>query len=752
MNAIVRRCFLLGLMGVLTACGGGGSADSAPTPPPKPPVVQPPPPPPPQPIIPTLTARFDGSDLHATLPLLAAAANRDLQSDAVVYDRQHDQLLVATSLPSGTATLLAMSPATLQTTWSIDLPVAATAMAIADDGSTLYVGLSNGVVRQYELPSRSLLREFELTEGRGTKYFVSSIAVRPGSAGTVAISSAAKDARGYAVFHHLAVWQDGIKWPQTLAVGPSLNNDATQLIFSDANTLLSLDTYTTRGVVLRIPISGQSLTPEFPGILPFAAGNTLQLYNDRILLAGGAIVDPSPLRLVVRPYGNGGVFAALSEQGTLSEVSLARLSSAPYQTRILVSEYFSDRLNVKRQALFDVPSFTADGNYYPVLTRVIDAGKGRVVLQLGDTWEPAVKLVVLDIGAVAPVLAPVAVTQSTTVQDVDVLAVTLPISGLAYDRQRDRVVGIIGPDGGPIGNSLVVLRPADGTIEARYPLSSQPGSVTVSDSGSVAYVTLPEENGFQRVDIGTSGGLRWRVTGLPFPVRSLAIAPDDSDKVAIVQSSQVHFSVYRGGAQVSQTSDLYPNFVYMSDVTFNGAHQIVVLDNHTTNNRMYRYAFDGPMGVQTAAMPKPLWQMFGNASFRGDIMHDDYSYASLSTGLRIGWIMRPEGRVMEIPNLPSSNTTYVGISLWSSTQGFGVANNSGKKFEVDLLSAQPGAQGGTIDLIGSRRLQIIDDRWPLAPAIYLAYPITVATGQKSAVVARSIEGTANTTLYFIKGL
>jgi hypothetical protein len=746
MNAIVRRFLLLGLLGALTACGGGsgGSGGSAPTPtpPPKPPVVQPPQ----QPIIPTLTARFDGSDLRATLPLLAAAANRDLVSGAVVYDRQHDQLLVASPLASGTGTLLGLSPATLQTTWSIDFPAAVTALAIADDGSTLYVGLSNGVVRQYALPSRSLVREFELTEGRGTEYYVASIAVRPGSAGTVAISSAVNNAHGWAVFHRLAVWQDGIKWPQTLEEGPALNNSATLLLFSDANTLLSLDTYTDGKVVLRIPISGQTLAPEFPGIGLFDAGNTLQIYNGQVLLDRGAIVDPSPLRLAVWPYGNGGKFAALSEPGTLAEASLERLSSAPYQTRILVSEYSSERLNVKRQALFEIPAFAADGNYHPVLTRVIDAGKGRVVLQLGETWDPGVKLVVLDIGAVTPVPAPVAVTQSKTVQDVDVQAVSLPIRGLAYDRQRDRVVGSIGPGGGPIGNSLVVLRP-DGSIEARYPLSSQPGSVTVSDSGSVAYVTLPEENGFQRVDIGTSGGLRWRVTGLPAPAISLAIAPDDNDKVAVVQSTQGQFRVYRSGALVSQTSDLYPDVVYMSDVAFNGAHQIVVLDNYTTGNQLYRYTFDGPMAVQTAATPKPLWQMFGSANFRGDIMHDRFSYASLSTGLRIGWIMRPEGRVMELRNIPSA--PYAGTTLWSSTQGFGVSNSSGI-MAVDFLSAQPGAQGGTIDLIGSRRLQITDDRWPISPGTFVPDPTVVATGPRSAVVSSSIEG--NTTLYFIKGL
>jgi hypothetical protein len=751
MNAIVRRFLLLALMGTLAACGGGGSGGSGaspPTPPPTPPVV----PPPPQPIIPTLMARFTGSDLHATLPLLAAAANRDIHSDAVVYDRQHDQLLVASSLASGTATLLGLSPATLETTWSISLPAAATALALADDGGTLYVGLRNGVVRQYELPSRSLLREFELTEGRGTEYFVSSIAVRPGSVGTVAISSASNNAHGDPVFHRLAVWQDGIKWPQTLAVGPSLNNAANQLIFSEANTLLSLDTATIRGVVLRIPISGQSLTPEFPGILPDANGVRLQAYNGHVLLDGGAIIAPSPLRLAVQPYGNGGSFAALSEPGTLAEVTLARLSDAPYQTRILVSEYFSERLNVKRQALFEVPAFAANGNYAPMMTSVIDAGKGRVVLQLGDAWEPAVKLVVLDIGAVTPVSAPVAVTQSKAVQDLNVLAVTLPIRGLAYDRQRDRVVGLIGPDGGPIGNSLVVLRPADGTIEARYPLSSQPGSVTVSDSGSVAYVTLPEENGFQRVDIGTSGGLGWRVTGLPSPVRSLAIAPDDNDKVAVVQASQVHFGVYRGGALVAQTPDLYPDFVYMSDVAFNGAHQIVALDNHTTLNRLYRYALDGPKPVQTASMPKPMWGMFGNASFRGDTMYDNYSYASLSTGLRTGWILRPEGRVMKYPNLPAPEGMYLDTALWSGAQGFGVTKYSGTAIEVDFLSAQPGAQDGSIDLIGSRRIQITDERWPVASGLSSMHTSTVATGPKSAVVARSIDGSANTTLYFIKGL
>ena len=128
-------------------------------------------------------------------------------------------------------------------------------------------------------------------------------------------------------------------------------------------------------------------------------------------------------------------------------------------------------------------------------------------------------------------------------------------------------------------------------------------------------------------------------------------------------------------------------------------------------------------------------------------MYDGFSYASLASGKRIGWIMPPEGRVMQVPNLPLE--TYDKISLWDSTQGFATSKS---KLEVDYLSAQAGAQGGTTDLIGSRRLQITDVRWPQPPILLGDYRKIISTGPHAAVLARSVGGIANTTLYFINGL
>jgi len=755
MYRISQKLLAFGLAAAVAACGGGGGGGGsaspiANTPAPSPavpaPAPGPAPAPSPQPTIPTLKVRFDGNDLRATTPLLAPTAVRDLHADAIAYDRKRDQLLVAPAAPAGSAVLLGLSPTTLETAWSIALPAAATAMAIADDHSALYVGLADGTVQQFELSTRRLVREIELTEGRGKGYFVSSLSVRPGSAGTVAISSGSMSLNNFPVFHRLAVWQDGVKWPQTLEVGSVLNNGALQVIFADADTLFSLDTQSREPIMLRIPVQGNMLAPQFPGISTCCEAQRLQTYNGRLLLDRGSIVDPATLRVKVQPYGIGGVFTALADQGTLSEVSLEKIGSAPYQTRVLLSEYFSDRFNLNRRAAFDVEALSPDSVYVPELSRAIDMGQGRVALQIDDAaFDKGAKLVVLDTKVITPVAAPSVVTQSALAQDVSVLSVTLPLSGMAYDRRRDRLVGIIGPEGGPIGNSVVVVRPDNGSIEARYALSSQPGSISVSDNGSVAYVTLPEENGFQRVDVGANGALGWRVTGLLRPVTGLAISPGDDNVVAVVLAHNVGFTVYRAGAVISQSPE-----AYMSDIAFNGAHEIVILNQKTTANNMSRYTFDGPVAALTSSSPKPLWHLFGHAEFRGDSMQDGFSYASLSSGKRVGWILRPEGRVLQTQNIPEK--VYSKIGLWDLTQGFATSDSLEKTVEVDYLSAQTGAQDGTTDLIGSRRLQITDTRWPQPPISLGDYRPIIATGPHSAVLARSVNDIRNTTLYFIKGL
>lgn len=749
MKHLLQRCLVIGLSIALGACGGGTGSASAPVPSPAPspaPAPAPVPLPTPQPTaLPTVAIRFNGGDLRATLPL-APPLLRDLHADAIAYDPLRDQLLIVPTASAGAVELIGVAAPTLATAWSMKLPAAATAMAISADASMVYIGLADGTVQQIDLATRLLVRQFALSEGRGTTYFATSIAVRPGTNHTVAIGTGFINTAGLLDFHRLAVWQDGTQWPQTLEEGPALNNGAIQVLFADGATLMALDTRYLEPILTRILVQGKLLAPQFPGIGLCCESKAMQMYKDQVLLDGGNVVTPATLRVKVEPAGTGGSFAYLADQGTLGEVSLQKSETEPFASQIVFSEYASDRLTLRRRAVFTVPALAPDNHYFPKLTRAIDAGKGRIVLQVEDiAFGAPSKLVLVDGGSLPLVTAPTSVSQAATAQDVSVLSVTLPLIGMAYDRARDRVLGITGPEGGPIGNSLLVLRPTDGSIEARYPLTSRPGSVRVSASGSVAYVTLPEENGFQRVDVGSAGTLRWRMTGLQRPVTGLAISPADTDTVAVILAHQVGFTVYRGGTSVSKSPE-----AHMSDITFNGAHEIVVLDQATTVNMLSRYAFDGPTAVLLGSTPKPLWKAFGHAEFSGDIMQDSYSYASVASGQRIGWILRPEGRVLEFPNLPMK--TYKAAALWDPGQGVGVNHPYEVPLEVDYLSAQPGAQGGTLDMIGSRRLQITDTRWPQPPLTGNDVRTVIPIGPHAAVLLRSVGGANNTTLYFIKGL
>ena len=89
------------------------------------------------------------------------------------------------------------------------------------------------------------------------------------------------------------------------------------------------------------------------------------------------------------------------------------------------------------------------------------------------------------------------------------LAISLPAYAYDYDPVGDRIAATLTPFAGPQGNSLAVVRAADGVVERLVPLSSEPRTVSVSPTGGIAYVNLPFENAVQAVDLDT-GTLVWK--------------------------------------------------------------------------------------------------------------------------------------------------------------------------------------------------------------------------------------------------
>jgi len=83
-----------------------------------------------------------------------------------------DRIYVSTATATGGA-VLALDPTTLQTLQTVDLPSAASRLAIAADDSRLYVGLAGNQVAELALPALTITRRFTLSsDPNGTPYDV----------------------------------------------------------------------------------------------------------------------------------------------------------------------------------------------------------------------------------------------------------------------------------------------------------------------------------------------------------------------------------------------------------------------------------------------------------------------------------------------------------------------------------------------------------------------------------------------------
>ncbi len=662
------------------------------------------------------------------------------------YDRQRNVLMVGAPSAANEHVLIALSPATLETLWSLPLPSQATAMAISADQSTLFVGVRGGQVLQLNLATRSVVVTFDVTEGAGSGFYASSLAVRPGTNATVAVSTSRVREDGFPFFHRLAVWEDGTKWPQTLELSNQLNFLATDIVFSDAATLITAESDFLDGPIQKIVVANRTLTALFPGIEGYGLWGTLQTLGDRVLLSSGLVLDPVAYRGDARIGALGGQLVSLPDLGTVGEVTLQSVDAVG-RFELLAVEHRLDRYSRSRQMALPLRELQVLDGYRPEMAQVQEAGRGRIAVQLVQRTTGRNSLVVLDLESVAPIQPPAVQQQTTTAQGVSVLTATMPLSAIAYDPQRDRIVGIVPASAGTAeGNSLVVIRPDDGTVESRHLLSSEPSGVFVSATGSVAYVALPEERGFQRVNIGPAGGLGWKVTGLAKPVLDIAVSPADTDTVAVTLTSETTLMVYRGGARTAAIGEFYPDVRYISSATFASADELVAYDSLTTSNELQRYRYDGGSLIEISRFQMPPVWRFDVTLYSAGLVQNREAYAPfLTNGTQAGWIMTPEEAASFIGFVTNP---YQSVALRGAGVGYGV-HGAGSFLAIDHLAPRTGLSGGT-DLVGSRRLRITDSRWPASPLGVVRQ--VIALGNDALAVRAWVQGTGNAALYIVRGL
>ena len=244
--------------------------------------------------------------------------------------------------------IVAIDPERATILWSVLVGSEPGPLAIADDGSVLYVGLQGAAaVRRVDLETRAPGLEFTLGSDRSGPRYAGDIEVLPGTPSVVAISM--RNRRYSPDFEGVAIFDDGSPRPEQTSdhTGARMIEAAspTRLWgYNNSNTEFGFRALTVDGSGVREQWVARSLVSGFETDIEYAAG--------RIFATDGAVLDPEGMRRL----------GQLAAQGPLAvEPDGSRVYFA-------VTETFGDLTGI---AAFD------PATYRGVATRRLSSGSGR---------------------------------------------------------------------------------------------------------------------------------------------------------------------------------------------------------------------------------------------------------------------------------------------------------------------------------------------------------------------------------------
>jgi Ca2+-binding RTX toxin-like protein len=175
----------------------------------------------------------------------------------------------------------------------------------------------------------------------------------------------------------------------------------------------------------------------------------------------------------------------------------------------------------------------------------------------------------IALGLFAPI-HPAAGSPTAAIDTWNIKAVDLPVTHIAYIASRDVLVATVGDDQSALGNDLVEIDPATGSLGRNVYVGSRPSNVAVSDDGSVAYVGFDGANAIAKVDLATFTVSQTFSTGhdsygATRVAADLDVPPGRSDVVVAALQHSVAISPPGEGVFAYKDGVLLPHAVYYSD-------------------------------------------------------------------------------------------------------------------------------------------------------------------------------------------
>lgn len=265
-----------------------------------------------------------------------------LPNRAIRADPVHRQIYVELPVDlNGIAHVAALDPTTMLLGPPEALNANGTgAMAVSDDGQYLYVGIIDGTVQRFQLPSLTPDVVIPMgSDANGNKLDALDIAVAPGMPHTIAVAQSLSEyTGGVNASGTVAIFDDAV---QRIGTTPSAAV-GTQVDYlswgSDAATLFGTSHERTGLFTMSVDPQGISASQN-QGSFP---GTRMHFANAHLYLDGGQIIDPTtaqytfalgiyaPLYGVLPNTGTGKLFVSNTASGPVGPPNLHALDPASY--------------------------------------------------------------------------------------------------------------------------------------------------------------------------------------------------------------------------------------------------------------------------------------------------------------------------------------------------------------------------------------------------------------------------------------
>jgi sugar lactone lactonase YvrE len=466
-----------------------------------------------------------------------------LSTNDVVYNQFDQKLYVSqpSVISSGAGTgnsITAVNPRTGQIASSVFIGSEPTKLALgADNGQTLYAYLDGSYsIRRLDTVSQTAGAQFSLGYNSSGRFKAGDMAVSPDNPNILAV------ARNFPFVSPLeggvAIFDNGTQLPQT---GPAYSDGSDFLAFSNSGSTLygaglysGLKTMTVSGAGVTVTNSASVGS----GQIKFAGG--------KIFTSGGQVVNPA----------TGTILGTFSGAGTSAFVPDATVGRAYYLVR--------DPNNSANWILkaFDIETFTPVGSLS--ITNV--AGDVSSLVRWGVNGlafrTTANKLYLVQtvlIPSAEPIPTPTTAgtpTATPTPTPFNTYIKTLPLysKNVIYSPATQKlyasVPSAMGANG---GNTVATINPANGTIESKVFVGSEPNKLALSSDSQTLYVGLDGSRAIRKFDTATQMAGQQFGVGTdngdgPLAIVDFDSAPDNPNVVVVSRCSTVSFPCYAGDA------------------------------------------------------------------------------------------------------------------------------------------------------------------------------------------------------------